>query len=97
MSSPVQVGFVGPHGPEQGDHVVLGPPAATLSVNLGIPRVFALTYKEEFFRKCGFLTVAKDELPQKVWRECIDCPKFPNCEETAVLIDLRLDEGKDSL
>ncbi|HUW65911.1 MAG TPA: N-acetyltransferase [Spirochaetia bacterium] len=64
---------------------------------LGIPRVFALTYKEEFFRKCGFLTVAKDELPQKVWRECIDCPKFPNCEETAVLINLRLEEGKDSL
>lgn len=55
---------------------------------LGISRVFALTYKEEFFRSCGFAVVGKEQLPQKVWRECIDCPKFPNCEESAVLINL---------
>ncbi|MDA8336893.1 MAG: N-acetyltransferase [Peptococcaceae bacterium] len=62
--------------------------------DLGIPRVFALTYKEEFFRKCGFALVPKEELPQKVWRECIDCPKFPNCEENAVLITLPDGNGR---
>ena len=55
---------------------------------LRIPRLFALTYKEEFFRKCGFSPAPKEELPQKVWRDCIECPKFPNCDEDAVVIDL---------
>jgi len=65
----------------------------TEALELGIPRVFALTYKDEFFQKCGFTPVAKETLPQKVWRECIDCPKFPNCEENAVLISLRPEAG----
>jgi len=55
---------------------------------LGIPRLYALTYKEEFFRKCGFSPAAKEALPQKVWRDCIECPKFPKCDEDAVIIDL---------
>ncbi|MGQ9557270.1 MAG: N-acetyltransferase [Desulfurispora sp.] len=55
---------------------------------LHIPRVFALTYQVGFFLKCGFRHVPKQELPHKVWKECINCPKFPNCEEEAVVIDL---------
>lgn len=55
---------------------------------LELPRVFALTYQEGFFLKCGFRTIPKEELPQKVWKDCINCPKFPKCEETAVIIDL---------
>ncbi|MHB1126635.1 MAG: N-acetyltransferase [Bacillota bacterium] len=53
--------------------------------NLGISRVMALTYQQGFFEKCGFQVVEKETLPQKVWRECIDCPKFPHCDEVAVL------------
>ncbi len=56
---------------------------------LKIPRVFALTYQPEFFVHCGFKRVPKESLPQKMWRECIDCPKFPNCDEEAVQIDLQ--------
>jgi len=55
---------------------------------LELPRVFALTYQPEFFIKCGFREINKDSLPQKVWQECVNCPKFPNCEESAVIIDL---------
>lgn len=55
--------------------------------DLDLPRVFALTYQLEFFLKCGFKNIAKEDLPQKVWKECINCPKFPNCEENAVLIE----------
>ncbi|OPX84694.1 MAG: Amino-acid acetyltransferase [Pelotomaculum sp. PtaB.Bin104] len=55
---------------------------------LGIPRVFVLTYQQEFFEKCGFQVIAKEALPQKVWRECIHCPKFPNCEEIAMIKDI---------
>lgn len=56
--------------------------------SLEMPRVFALTYKPEFFVKCGFHNVEKEDLPQKVWMECVNCPQFPNCEESAVIIDL---------
>lgn len=55
---------------------------------LAIPRLFALTYKQLFFEKCGFQLVAKESLPQKVWKECVNCPKFPNCEEAAMVLDL---------
>ncbi|NLZ93105.1 MAG: N-acetyltransferase [Firmicutes bacterium] len=58
------------------------------ALELELPRVFALTYQPEFFVKCGFRIISKDSLPQKVWQECINCPKFPNCEESAVIIDL---------
>lgn len=54
---------------------------------LAIPRVFALTYQQGFFEKCGFQVVAKESLPQKVWKECVNCPKFPNCEEIAMITD----------
>ena len=52
---------------------------------LQIPKVFALTYQAEFFRRIGFERVDKSELPHKVWRDCLKCTKFPNCDETAVL------------
>ncbi len=52
---------------------------------LGINRVFALTYRPGFFEKCGFQVVSKELLPHKVWGECINCPKFPKCDEVAML------------
>lgn len=58
------------------------------AVDLGVTRVFALTYKPEFFYKLGFTGVDKASLPQKIWSECINCPKFPNCGEEAVVLDL---------
>ncbi len=55
---------------------------------LDIHRLFALTYQVPFFHALGFTTVEKDVLPQKVWTDCIHCPKFPDCDETAVLLEL---------
>lgn len=52
---------------------------------LALPQVFVLTYQQEFFEKCGFHVVAKESMPQKVWKECVNCPKFPNCEEVAMI------------
>lgn len=51
---------------------------------LGIGRVFALTYAVTFFESLGFAKVEKNTLPQKIWSECINCPKFPDCGEEAV-------------
>ena len=58
------------------------------SRSLGVFKVFALTYKPEFFKKIGFLDIDKSQLPQKVWTECINCVKFPNCGESAVIRDI---------
>jgi amino-acid N-acetyltransferase len=55
---------------------------------LGLPTVFCLTYKPEFFQKLGFSEVDKIELPRKVWTECYHCSKFPDCDEVALIIDL---------
>lgn len=55
---------------------------------LGIRRVFALTYFPDFFQKAGFRRVEKSQLPQKIWGDCLRCPKFPECDEDAVIIDL---------
>lgn len=52
---------------------------------LGVEKYFTLTYKPGFFQKLGFQTITKEELPHKVWKECIDCPKFPNCDEIAMV------------
>jgi amino-acid N-acetyltransferase len=55
---------------------------------LGIGRVFALTQAPPFFERIGFRRVPKEELPHKIWADCIKCPKFPDCDEEAVAIDL---------
>lgn len=52
---------------------------------LGVEKYFTLTYKPGFFQTVGFQTITKEELPHKVWKECIDCPKFPNCDEIAMV------------
>lgn len=52
---------------------------------LGLRRVFALTYKPEFFEKRGFQVIDRNMLPHKVWGECIRCHKFPNCNEVAMM------------
>ena len=52
---------------------------------IGIATVFCLTYKPNFFERLGFSQVDKKELPQKIWAECLRCPKFPNCDEIALI------------
>lgn len=55
---------------------------------LGAQRLFVLTYKPNYFKKFGFKKIKYSELPHKIWAECINCPKFPNCQETAMVKQL---------
>jgi amino-acid N-acetyltransferase len=55
---------------------------------IGLKRIFCLTYKPDFFAKHGFRLVDKAELPHKVWGDCIKCAKFPDCDENAMVLDL---------
>ena len=56
---------------------------------LGLKKVFVLTYVPDFFKKLGFREVNKSVLPHKIWADCLNCPKFPDCDETAMMIDLK--------
>ena len=56
-------------------------------VEVGVKKFFTLTYTPEFFRSLGFKTVDKNTLPHKIWKECIECPKFPNCDEIAMILE----------
>lgn len=51
----------------------------------GAAKVFVLTYRPDFFRKFGFKKIRHASLPHKVWAECINCSKFPDCNETAMI------------
>jgi amino-acid N-acetyltransferase len=55
---------------------------------LGVKRVFALTYRPEFFEKLGFKIVDKTVLPHKIWTDCLKCVKFPDCDEIAVVKEI---------
>jgi amino-acid N-acetyltransferase len=52
---------------------------------LGVKKVFVLTYNPGFFKKFGFRRIQNSGLPHKIWAECINCCKFPNCQEIALL------------
>jgi amino-acid N-acetyltransferase len=56
---------------------------------LGLKKIFALTYHPEFFKKLGFVDIDKSSLPQKIWGDCLRCPRFPGCDEYAVIMELR--------
>ena len=61
------------------------------AINLDIHTVFALTTTPDFFKRLGFNLAAISSFPRKVWNECVRCPKYENCDEVALSIDLSSD------
>ncbi len=51
----------------------------------GHAKIFTLTYKPEFFAKNGFITVPKDDFPEKIWKDCTNCRDREKCGETALV------------
>ncbi len=56
---------------------------------LGVLKVFTLTYIPAFFKKFGFKVVKRETLPHKVWTECVNCPKFPDCGEVPLIKSIK--------
>lgn len=56
--------------------------------DLGLARIFLLTYIPRYFERFGFREIEKAQLPHKVWSECIRCPKFPDCGEVSMILDI---------
>lgn len=55
---------------------------------LKVKKVFCLTYQPEFFKNFGFKKIGRAKLPHKIWNECVNCVKFPDCSEVAMMIQL---------
>lgn len=53
-----------------------------------IPTLFALTRVVAFFLQFGFSISDRDLFPEKVWRDCQQCPFVNHCDETAVILSL---------
>lgn len=58
------------------------------AITLGLYRIFTLTYQPVFFQKLGFSMIDKSKLPHKVWADCVKCPKFPDCDESCLILEL---------
>jgi len=58
------------------------------AASLGVKKVFTLTYVTGFFSKIGFKEIEKAALPHKIWADCFKCPKFPDCDEIAMMKEL---------
>lgn len=58
------------------------------AITLDLRRIFVLTYKVKFFQRLGFREVDKATLPHKIWADCLKCVKFPECDETAMIIEI---------
>lgn len=74
---------------EKGIGKMLVAAATDQAAKLGLPRVFALTLNPDFFQKLGFKVIEKDTLPMKVWSDCAKCPKQQNCDEIAVIKEVK--------
>lgn len=55
---------------------------------LGMGRVFVLTFIPKYFEHFGFEGLPKSKLPHKVWADCVNCPKFPDCGEQALVREM---------
>ena len=58
------------------------------AVELGLSKVFVLTLIKGFFARFGFREVEKSLLPHKIWADCVKCPRFPDCDEIAMILEL---------
>ncbi|EGB15716.1 GCN5-related N-acetyltransferase [Pseudodesulfovibrio mercurii] len=59
------------------------------AVTLGIYKVYTLTEVPGFFAKVGFVQEEMDNLNQKIFLDCLNCPRFPDlCNEVAMIINL---------
>jgi amino-acid N-acetyltransferase len=53
---------------------------------LGLRTVFALTLAPEFFMKCGFRPIARENFPMKITHDCLTCGRYSRCQEKTVAI-----------
>lgn len=80
--------FVLPEYRRQGIATKLVEACVSDAITLDLYRIFTLTNQEPFFKNLGFSDIDKSALPEKVWSECMKCPKYPDyCDETPLILE----------
>jgi amino-acid N-acetyltransferase len=62
---------------------------------IGLSEIFLLTLIPEFFQRFGFKIVSREDLLPIVWADCVNCVKFPDCDEIPMLLDLGTSAHRD--
>ena len=55
---------------------------------MGMKKIFALTFNPNFFAKLNYTISNKEDLPQKIWQDCLKCKLFLNCKEVPLVKSL---------
>lgn len=51
----------------------------------GVTCVCLFTRTPEFFAHLGFEVARREELPDKIYKDCVCCPKLTDCDEVAMI------------
>lgn len=76
---------VSPELTQQGIGTRLTENAIEEAIGFGVQEIFTLTYQPTFFEQFGFTVIDRSDLPIKIWGDCLNCVKYPDCDETAML------------
>lgn len=76
---------VSPEFTQRGIGTQLTENALEEAIGFGVEEVFTLTYQPTFFERFGFTVIDRSDLPIKIWGDCLNCVKYPDCDETAML------------
>lgn len=55
---------------------------------LGLRHVLVLTDRVAFFRRFGFEVFPREKLHPRIWADCVNCLKYPDCDEVPMMLDL---------
>jgi amino-acid N-acetyltransferase len=58
---------------------------------IGLSEIFLLTLVPDFFHRFGFKIVSREDLLPIVWADCVNCVKFPDCDEVPMVLNLEAD------
>jgi amino-acid N-acetyltransferase len=86
---------VDPHAKSRGIGRAIVEALESEAIEYRLHSIFAFTYVSGFFEKLGFEEVERGALPLKAWKDCLRCPKFQSCDETAVIKHLVPDHMRD--
>lgn len=76
---------VDPDATGKGVGTALAEKAIKEAVDFKVSDLFTLTYRPDFFKRFDFSIIDKNDLPLKIWADCIGCVRFPDCDEIAML------------
>ena len=70
--------------------------AVDLARERKMTRVLTLTRSSKLFQRLGFKVDRVMNYPEKVWKDCLQCPLRHQCDEVALIYDLMADKDQSN-